>query len=160
MPSEYSHKDEFPNEIDLGRTEKVPVAVGETEKPKTKTKKFYPSLYISGVKGLEGLPKDGYALIKFKRKRLSVTEGDDSGPFDTSSDEDDESRDTTTYSADLEVTELCLPDESESDGDMESSIDTMAKKAGILKGEKSDEENDKSDDEEEDGDYSEEDEEE
>jgi|HubBroStandDraft_3_1064219.scaffolds.fasta_scaffold196732_1 hypothetical protein len=147
----YSHQSEFPNEIKLGRTEKVPDYSADKEETPTKTKTYYPTLYISGVDGLGDLPKEGYALIYFRRKSLSITEGKDCGPIPCGPmDPDTSDRDKTTYSADLEIQELCLPDgESDDAGD---AIDSMAEKAGLaIRGKKrqSDEEDDGDDYEEE-----------
>ena len=88
-------KSAFPNEVDLAR--EVPDYGSSLEagpsKPK-KMRKDYPSLYISGVEGLESMPKEGWALIYYKRRRLSLEENKDG----------DE-----TSGADLEIQEICLP---------------------------------------------------
>jgi hypothetical protein len=129
MP-EYSHKSEFPNEIKLGRIDKVPDYSKQKDETPTKTRTYYPTLYINGVDGLGDLPKKGYALIYFRRKSLSITEGKDCGPIPCGPmDSGSSDKDKTTYSADLEIQELCLPGgESDDGGD---AIDDMAEKAGL-----------------------------
>lgn len=145
MP-EYTHSSEFPNEIDLGRTEDVPDYENKKEDVKTKKRTYYPTIYIRGVDGLGDLPKEGRALIYFKRKSLSISEGSDCGagpciPGDSSS-----SDDKTTYSAELEIHELCLPEED--DTDIGDNLDKMAQKVGLAVNGKS--RKDYDDDEEED----------
>lgn len=111
---------DFPNEIDLGSTppEVADTPVGKNQKG-AKPKKFYPSLYISNVEGLEGLPKEGQALIYFKRRRLTQSTTDEG--------ED--------HSADLEITKICLPEGVLSEyEDGEDSFDKAARKAGVLGG--------------------------
>jgi hypothetical protein len=128
MP-EYTHNSEFPNEIDLGRTEEVPDYADAKEETKTKKRTYYPTLYVRGVDGLGDLPKEGYALIYFKRKSLSITEGKDCGPGPCMAGDPESSKDETTYSAELEIHELCLPEED--DSDMGDNLDKMAQKAGL-----------------------------
>lgn len=154
--SEYTNKSEFPNEINLGRTETVPDYAAKEDSPPTKKRTYYPSLYISGVQGLGDLPKEGYALIYFKRKRLSITEGADCGSIPCSPMDEPTGKEETSYSADLEIQEICLPDdESDDHGD---ALDKMAEKAGLsvrANGPKSDDESDADEDddsEEEEGD--------
>jgi hypothetical protein len=109
----------------------VPDYSADKEETPTKTKTYYPTLYISGVDGLGDLPKEGYALIYFRRKSLSITEGKDCGTIPCGPmDSDSPGGDKTTYSADLEIQELCLPDEESDDGG--DAIDAMAEKAGLV----------------------------
>jgi len=112
-------KSAFPNEVDLAR--EVPdygsMDAATPSKPK-KMRKDYPSLYISGVEGLESMPKEGWALIYYKRRRLSLEENKDG----------DE-----TSGADLEIQEICLPKPSaeENSKDMKDAFAEYAAKKGV-----------------------------
>ncbi len=123
---------EFPVHIDLGKTMKEssmgsPVSDQEADDKK----KYYPTLYISDApKELADLPDEGCVLIKYKRKSVTVrTDADKKG----------------AVSLDLEVQGICLPEDmkevaegGEEDGDMDSVVDSMAKKAGVIGGKKKD----------------------
>jgi hypothetical protein len=79
--------EEYPVVIDLGKErECCSYPMDSTKKPKKGKKEiYYPTAYVPFVEGLESLPKEGYALIKFKRKGLSIhenQEGDTSGSLD------------------------------------------------------------------------------
>lgn len=99
--------DSFPNEVDLGRdvpdysknTFDGPEYPAET-KPK-KMRKSYPTLYISDAASLDQMPKEGYALIYYKRNRVTLEERDG----------EDKS------SADLEVQSISFPSASKEDED-------------------------------------------
>lgn len=82
-----------------------------------KQRKVYPSLYISGASGLEDLPREGYALIHFKRR--SVTLGDRDGE--------------ECCSAELEVHEIRLPEKGggEEMGDVADAMKSLAKEKGL-----------------------------
>lgn len=82
-----------------------------------KQRKIYPSLYISGASGLEDLPREGYALIHFKRR--SVTLGDRDGE--------------ECCSAELEVHEIRLPEKGggEEMGDVADAMKSLAKEKGL-----------------------------
>ena len=72
----------FPIHIDLGRKAdgmNMPMAVegGEGKGKKGRPKKYYPSVYIDGIEGLEKIPKDCCALVHLRRKRLSLEEDSD-----------------------------------------------------------------------------------
>ncbi len=114
-----SIKSAFPKDIDLSRD--VPdygataIQAPANKAHEKSTKKDYPTLYIRDVPGLEDIPKEGYALIYFRRR--SVTVGEDAAGEDQAS-------------ADLEVQEICLPPVSKSDEDADLS-DAMAE---LLKG--------------------------
>jgi hypothetical protein len=106
--------DQFPVSIDLE------VAMPEMDMPLMKGKKqrkVYPSLYISGASGLEDLPREGYALIHFKRR--SVTLGDRDGE--------------ECCSAELEVHEIRLPEKGggEEMGDVADAMKSLAKEKGL-----------------------------
>lgn len=110
------HND-FPVSIDLAidvpAVEEMP-----TNKKSRRSEPMYPSLFISGAANLESLPREGYALIHFKRR--SVTLGERDGE--------------ECCSADLEIHEIRLPEKSsdEETGDMEDALTSMAKERGLL----------------------------
>lgn len=111
---------EFPVEIDLAMSS--PSALSAVEAPSGKNdKKIYPSLYIGGTgSDLSALPKEGYALIYFKRRSVTIGERDGEAQ----------------HSADLEIQELCLPEAGEGDsGDLMDAAKGVAKKMGVDTGE-------------------------
>ena len=123
--------DQFPISIDLAIHPKgmdmpmgLPVTTGGKSKP------IYPSLYISGAKNLEALPREGYALIHFKRR--SVTLGDRDGE--------------SCCSADLEVHEISLAEagSDEDSGDMADAFRALAKDRGYDTGSQTDDDDDES----------------
>ena len=123
--TESQREKEFPVHIELGKTAEF----GETApaiKPesKGKKKKYYPSLYISDVEGLEGIPEEGCVLIDFKRRSINVRT-DQNGK--------------TTTSVELEVRTICMPDDYESEGDMDDVVDKLMKKSNSKKSEEDDE---------------------
>lgn len=87
-------------------------------------KPIYPSLYISGVENLDALPREGYALIHFKRR--SVTLGESDGE--------------NCCSADLEIHEIKLPEASsdEDSSDLADAMKTLAKGRGLDTGPQTD----------------------
>lgn len=97
--------DSFPNEVDLGRD--VPdygppeVDSAEPSTKSKKTRKNYPTLYIPDAEDLSGMPKEGYALIYYKRNRVTLEERDG----------EDKS------SADLEVQSISFPSAKKEDED-------------------------------------------
>lgn len=97
MPlSEKEREAAFPVHIDLGQ--RLPDGPGmgiasKSSRSQAKSKLYYPSLHIEGVKGLEQLPEEGCILIEFKRMRLSIEERDGK----------------PTTGATLEIHSLCLP---------------------------------------------------
>jgi hypothetical protein len=111
-----SIKSAFPKEIELGRD--VPdygataIQAPANKAHEKEKKKDYPTLYIRDVPGLEDIPKEGYALIYFRRR--SVTVGEDSAGEDQAS-------------ADLEVQEICLPptSKSEEDADLSDAMQSL-----------------------------------
>lgn len=114
---------DFPNKIDLAMSPpSMPLDATSPKGKKTPPKPMYPSLYISGVDGLEGMPKEGYAMIYFKRRSVTIGEGDEGDP---------------KHSADLEIQEICLPNTTpeEEEMDMKDAMKSVAKKAGIDTGE-------------------------
>lgn len=52
------------------KSESMPSAVEAPKDPEV----HYPTLYLSDVEGLGDLPEEGTAMIKFKRKNLTVTD--------------------------------------------------------------------------------------
>lgn len=122
--------DQFPVSIDLAIQPKemaidfAPPAPGKKQKP------IYPSLYISGVENLDALPREGYALIHFKRR--SVTLGDRDGE--------------ACCSADLEIHEIKLPEpgSEEENGDMADALTALAKDRGIDTGDDDESEDEES----------------
>ena len=118
--------DQFPISIDLAIH---PEEMGMMSMPappskSKKSKPIYPSLYISGAKNLEALPREGYALIHFKRR--SVTLGDRDGE--------------SCCSADLEVHEISLAEagSDEDSGDMADAFRALAKDRGYDTGSQTD----------------------
>jgi len=107
----------FPVKIDLGHKPEVAVPGGSPQKDEP----FYPTLYISDVKGLEALPKSGQALIDYELS--SVTHRKD--------------KTGATSSAELKVTCIHLPPgggASEPDEDLETGMKKTAKKLGAPTG--------------------------
>lgn len=108
---------EFPVSIDLAID--VPeMGTTVSEKKGAKSETMYPSLYISGVSNLESLPREGYALIHFKRR--SITMGERDGE--------------ECCSADLEIHEIRLPEKGSDEemGDMEDALTSIAKERGLI----------------------------
>jgi len=113
--TESEREKEFPVHIELGKT----ADMGDFPMPgksdsKGKKKKFYPSLYISDVEGLEDIPEEGCLLIDFKRRSINVRKNDAG---------------KTTTSVELEVHTICMPDDYESEGDMDDVVEKMIKKS-------------------------------
>jgi hypothetical protein len=110
---------QFPVEIDLGMTPTATIEIsGMGMKKSAKAMKtMYPSLYIHGADNLDKLPKEGYALVYYKRRALTQTETE---------------RGSET-SADLEIQEICAPEMSvdEDKADLESGLKSMAKGMGL-----------------------------
>jgi hypothetical protein len=111
---------EFPVHIEVGKSmdKALPKIMGEHNK-KVKNKKYYPTLYISDIKGLEKLPKEGCILVDYVRKSMHIHEIDGEDP---------------TCSVELEIHTVCLPEEQEDHNSAEDLVDDLAKKAGIAKG--------------------------
>ena len=119
---------QFPVEIDLGMTPTATIEISDMgmKKSAKAIKPMYPSLYIHGADNLDKLPKEGYALVYYKRRALTQTETE---------------RGSET-SADLEIQEICAPEMSvdEDKADLESGLKSMAKGMGIDVGDDEDEE--------------------
>ena len=131
--NENERSEEFSVHIELGKKPNEgngPAMVSPAGKDGKKPKVYYPTLYLSDIKGLDQLPKEGCALIDFKV--VSTTSSMRDGKESTS--------------CELEIHTLCLqPDGGDGEkkdeyGDTESAIDAMAKKAGIDTGGDSEEE--------------------
>lgn len=119
--------DQFPISIDLAIQPKdMDMAMPMPSSKGGKSKPIYPSLYISGVENLDSLPREGYALIHFKRRSMTV--GDRDGE--------------SCCSADLEIHEIKLPEagSEEENGDMADALKALAKDRGIDTGEEGDDE--------------------
>lgn len=113
------HED-YPVEIDLGRTESE---LGNASMPATpagkkgKPRKFYPTLYIDSVPGMHALPKEGMMLVHYRRKSLRLEESGDG-------------KDST--GATIEVRKICLPEgAADDDADMKSAMKAFAKGEGV-----------------------------
>lgn len=118
--TEHERSEEFPVHINVGKPMgKVLPEAMLMEDTKKKTKLYYPTLYISDVKGLEKLPKEGCILVDFKRKSMHIHEIDGEEP---------------TCSVELEIHTVCLPEEHEDHNSAEDIVDDLAKKAGVSKG--------------------------
>ena len=119
---------QFPVEIDLGMTPTATIEISDMgmKKSAKAIKPMYPSLYIHGADNLDKLPKEGYALVYYKRRALTQTETE---------------RGSET-SADLEIQEICAPEMSvdEDKADLESGLKSMAKGMGIDVGDDEEEE--------------------
>ena len=119
---------QFPVEIDLGMTPTATIEIsGMGMKKSAKAMKpMYPTLYINAADNLDKLPKEGYALVYYKRRALTQTERE-SG---------------VDMSADLEIQEICAPEMSADDdkSDLESGLKSMAKGMGIDVGDDDEEE--------------------
>jgi len=130
MKDENYSSDDFPNHIDLGKTpDETDMPVSTSGKNKA-PKKYYPTLYLSNIPGLESLPKDGWALIRFHRSDLSLrtpAEGEDGA------------------SAELQVKELCLPDDQDDDEDIGSAIAKALRNSGVNAGQEMDDEDEEGD---------------
>lgn len=113
----------FPIHIELGRTMGVPVPDEATSKPSKE--KFYPTIFVSDVEGLEQLPKEGCILIDYKRRSLSVRE--ENGKV--------------TASVELEIRTMCLPEEY-GEEDADEVVESLTKKAFSKKDDDDDDEDD------------------
>jgi hypothetical protein len=119
-----SIKSEFPNEIDLGKkANDGPMMPSETKGKKDR--KYYPTLYLNDIGGLENLPAEGEAVIYFVRRGLTIRKP---GAGEKGS---------TQVSVDLEIRKICLPDAEEGEPDDKGDlIDELAEKAGVDTGRK------------------------
>lgn len=107
--TEHEREKAFPIHVELGKR------VTETAMPETvsnvSSKKYYPTLFINEIDGLEGLPKEGCILLDYKLRSKTVRQ----------------SEGKTTCSVELECRTICMPDDYE--GDMEDIVESMVKKA-------------------------------
>lgn len=119
----------FPVKIDLGRKESrdmaIPMSAESTKGKRGKPRTFYPSLYVDAIEGLDQLPKDGYMLVKFRRKSLRI-------------DEDMDGKEKAGVT--LEIRQLCLPEDMAEEGadDLDAVLSRYGKAANDT--EESDEE--------------------
>jgi len=119
--TEQERYDEFPVHIEVGKkmSKVLPKMTSLDEVKKGKEKTFYPTLYISDIKGLEKLPKEGCVLVDYVRKSMHIHEVDGEDP---------------TCSVELEIRTICLPEEHEETNSAEDLVDDLAHKAGVTKG--------------------------
>ena len=139
-----SESSQFPVHINLCQTKEVPdydKPYKEGKERATKKVKDCPTLYISGIEGLDKIPEDGYILIKIHRTSLTSTERkpgvkEDGGyavPFGAGGSD----KEGKHHSVELEVHELCLPaghghsDEDEGDEDFGDGLDKAAEQLGL-----------------------------
>jgi hypothetical protein len=123
--TESEREKEFPIHIELGKTAEInELTPAFKSGSKGKKNKYYPTLYISDIEGLEGIPEEGCVLIDFKRRSINVRTTQDG---------------KTTTSVELEVRTICMPDDYESEGDMDDVVDKMMKKSNSKKSEEDDE---------------------
>lgn len=103
----------FPIHIELGKNldDTVPQAVVETKPEK---KKYYPTVYIDNIPGLEKLPEEGCILIDYKRRSMTINKRKGKKP---------------TCSVELEIHTICMPEDYEETDDAESIVDELVKKA-------------------------------
>ena len=119
----------FPVKIDLGHKESadmaIPMSSESTKGKRGKPRTFYPTLYVDAVEGLEQLPKEGYMLVKFRRKSLRI-------------DEDKDGKEKAGVT--LEIRQLCLPEDMAGEGadDLDAVLSRYGKDAA--KPEETDEE--------------------
>ena len=141
--SEKQREAAFPVHIDLGKSmgdmktsgpmDAIPSKKKGEKGGKAKERKFYPTVYIDSMPGLEQLPKEGCMLVEFRRKRLSIEENI----------EGDETAGVT-----LELRAICLPEDgggmsdndSEGASDMETAMRNAMKKTTSEKDDEDDEE--------------------
>lgn len=110
---------EFTNEIDLGREDDlVATASSSSKNSKGQRRKFYPTLYIDGIKNMPSMPKEGCVMVKYRRKRMSVEESADG---------------KETSGVTLEIRKLCLPEymAEAREMDMENAMKDFAKNSGV-----------------------------
>lgn len=108
---------DYPVSIDLAIKPSKMVDMPVALKKGGKAKPIYPSLYLSNIEGLDALPREGMALIRFKRRSVTKSENDGG----------------SNHSVDLEVQEICLPEKSseEEQGDMTDAMKGIAKERGL-----------------------------
>jgi hypothetical protein len=110
---------QFPIKVDLGVSPVATIEISDMgmEKSAKNSKPMYPTLYIHAGDNLDKLPKEGYALVYYKRRALTQTENETG----------------MHTSADLEIQEICAPEMSadEDKSDLESGLKSMAKGMGI-----------------------------
>ncbi len=117
--------DNFPVHIELGR--KVPdygdspMAATTSEKKPKKTRTVYPSLYFDDIPSdlFAKLKKTGWALIEYKRRRISIEDNPNAKK---------DGEESETASGSVDVLQICLP---EGDGDIAEELASFAKKKGI-----------------------------
>lgn len=113
----------FPIHIELGKGPgeglDIPPEPAPRGTKKGKPRKYYPTVYIDNMPGLEALPKEGCMLVDFKRVRMNIDTPTDGEP---------------TTGVTLELRRLCLPEEADDAGeyapdDLESALGRVGRNA-------------------------------
>jgi hypothetical protein len=117
----------FPIHVDLGKkmNETQPAMPMDAVKGTPEKKKYYPTVYISDIPGLEDLPEEGCILVDYKRRSITINKRDGEA----------------TCSVELELRTICMPDDYDGSEDLSDIVDDlMSKSVG-----KSDEDEDEKD---------------
>lgn len=132
---------DFPIKLELGKSmDENEIHMPKDEPKKEKKKKYYPCLYLSDIDGLEDVPREGHALIYFRKKSASVRE-DEEGKVHAS--------------ADLEIEDIHFQAKDEEDDswdmeeEMKSILDGKGKGAEDEESAESDDEDESEDEDEE-----------
>lgn len=138
-----SESSQFPVHINLCQIKEVPdydKPYKEGKERATKKVKDCPTLYISGIEGLDKIPEDGYMLIKIHRTSLTSTErnpGVKEDHYGLPIGPGDSGKEGKYHSVELEVHELCLPaghgesDDEDGEDGFEHGLDKTAEKLGL-----------------------------
>jgi|DEB19_MinimDraft_2_1074335.scaffolds.fasta_scaffold00282_4 hypothetical protein len=128
--TEQQREKAFPIHVELGRraNEGAIPEMSDGMANKSKNKKYYPTVYISDIAGLENLPEEGCILVDYKRRSLTINQRDDK----------------TTCSVELELRTICMPDDYDGSDDLSDIVDDLASKSARKKD--SDEEDDSDND--------------
>ncbi len=130
----------FPVHIELGKGPgdgiNTPVDIAPRGTKKGKSRKYYPTVYIDNMPGLEALPKEGCMLVDFRRVRMNIDTPTDGEP---------------TAGVTLELRRLCLAEEADDAGDyapddLESALGRVGRKEPKRASEMDDEETETEDD--------------
>jgi hypothetical protein len=113
--TEKQREREFPIHVELGKKINndgiMPAQAGPNGG--SSKKKFYPTVYISDVAGLEDLPEKGCILVDYKRRSLTINQRDGK----------------TTCSVELELRTICMPDDYDGSNDLSDIVDDLASKS-------------------------------
>lgn len=112
----------FPIHVELGKKSDMNSPVAP---PMDKSdRKYYPTVYISDVRGLEKLPEKGCILVDYRRRSLTINQRDGE----------------STCSVELELRTICMPEEYDDNDDMSDIVDDLMSKASKKEDEDEDEE--------------------